>query len=62
MKNKSYWYALHGNEIISTGFHYDELILSSESNSSSSHPIWLFKHRIIRHHWTKSNGFEEVKK
>lgn len=50
---------MHGNEIISTGFHFDEFILV-DNNSNNGDPIWLFKHRVIRHHWTKSGGFEEV--
>lgn len=61
-RNKSYWYAVNGGEIISTGFHEDQLILTTPSHSKNDHtPVWLFQHRIIRHHWTKSGGFEEVK-
>lgn len=59
-RNKSYWYALHGNEIISTGFHFDEFIFTTNSHHIN-HPTWLFQRRIIRHHWTKNGGFEEVK-
>jgi hypothetical protein len=54
-KNKSYWYAQKGGQVISSGFHYDELVLSHQN----SEPKWLFRQRIIKHHWTLTGGFEE---
>ena len=53
---KSYWYAILGGDIISTGFHHDELVPSSNDDG---HETWKLQHRIIEHHWTKSGGFEE---
>jgi hypothetical protein len=48
--NESYWWSQLGGEVMSTGFHYDELVF--EKNR------WLFKRRVTTHHWTKAGGFE----
>lgn len=51
--NTSYWYALYGGDIISTGKHVDKFIRETSTNS------WKFESRIIYHHWTKNDGFQQ---
>eukprot|EP00928_Gymnodinium_smaydae_P033560 TRINITY_DN24007_c0_g1_i1.p1 TRINITY_DN24007_c0_g1~~TRINITY_DN24007_c0_g1_i1.p1 ORF type:complete len:206 (+),score=35.88 TRINITY_DN24007_c0_g1_i1:64-681(+) len=52
--NSSYWYALLGGEVISTGRHYDVLVPAGNSKKP-----WLLKHRTIEHVWTKQDDFED---
>mmetsp|Transcript_6059 Transcript_6059/g.9152 ORF Transcript_6059/g.9152 Transcript_6059/m.9152 type:complete len:173 (+) Transcript_6059:50-568(+) len=56
--NKSYWYAVLGGDIISTGFHYDQFATTTDINGNL---VWKFNHRIVEHHWTKSGGHENYK-
>jgi hypothetical protein len=49
----SYWMAVLGGDIVSTGSHEDTLVRDEHSG------LWLFQKRIIRHHWTKDGGFEK---
>jgi hypothetical protein len=46
--NFSYWKALDGGEIVSTGIHEDQLVCCDD--------VWLIQHRVIRHTWTKAGG------
>ncbi|CAM9267586.1 unnamed protein product [Ectocarpus fasciculatus] len=46
--NKSYWKAIDGGEIVSTGIHED-ILMQIEGK-------WLIKSRIIKHTWTKAGG------
>ena len=47
--NTSYWKALHGGEVFSTGRHFDVFIKNKDGN-------WLCKERVIQHVWTKDDG------
>ena len=53
--NRSYWSAIVGGEVISTGLHVDKLELSKSENDTDK---WLFTHRMIYHHWTKEAGHD----
>jgi hypothetical protein len=53
--NKSYWYAVLGGEIVSTGFHYDSFVLTKNREGTES---WKVENRVIEHHWTKEGGFD----
>lgn len=46
--NKSYWKALEGGDVVSTGIHEDQLVLQNGE--------WLIQARTIRHTWTKTGG------
>jgi len=48
--NLSYWKAISGGEIVSTGIHRDTLVRSQKDGK------WLVKYRIIEHTWTKAGG------
>ena len=50
--NKSYWKAIDGGEIVSTGIHEDILMKVGGK--------WLIKARVIRHTWTKAGGHISV--
>lgn len=52
--NRSYWSAVLGGEVISTGFHVDTLVLDEKKDDSQT---WKFSHRLIYHHWTKDSGY-----
>ena len=52
--NRSYWSAVLGGEVISTGFHLDKIVLDEEQDGSH---VWRFSHRWIYHHWTKDGGY-----
>lgn len=56
-RNKSYWYAVLGGEIMSTGFHYDDIVLFTNEDGIAS---WKIERRVIEHLWTKEGGFEKV--
>lgn len=46
--NTSYWKALDGGEVVSTGIHKDTLVFEEGR--------WLIQDRIIQHTWTKAKG------
>jgi hypothetical protein len=46
--NRSYWKALDGGEVVSTGIHEDQLVRPDD--------VWLISKRVIRHTWTKAGG------
>mgnify|MGYP000630757288 FL=1 len=48
--NLSYWKALSGGEIVSTGIHRDTFVRSQTDGA------WLVKYRMIEHTWTKAGG------
>lgn len=50
--NVSYWKAMDGGEIVSTGIHRDRLVLLDG--------VWIIRHRVIDHTWTKAGGHREV--
>ena len=48
LTNTSYWKALNGGEVVSTGIHNDTLVnINGE---------WKIAERVITHTWTKANG------
>ena len=51
--SESYWSAVRGGQIISTGLHKDKL----ERRHSDGQ--WLFRERRIFHHWTLAGGYEQ---
>ena len=53
--NTSYWQALSGGEVVSTGIHKDVLVYVYPSESSSE-AGWKIKSREILHVWTKAGG------
>ena len=52
-ENESYWTAVLGGEIVSTGSHEDVLVRCEFTKR------WRFHKRVVRHHWTKDGGFEQ---
>ena len=53
--NTSYWKAIDGGEIISTGVHRDVLVRHPNIEGQ-----WLIKNRIIDHTYTKAGGKREI--
>jgi len=51
--NVSYWKALDGGEVVSTGTHRDTL-----KEESPGH--WRVEKRVIEHTWTKAGGHHEL--
>jgi hypothetical protein len=49
LRNTSYWKAMEGGEVVSTGEHDDILI--------NVNGEWKIEYRIISHLWTKARGF-----
>ena len=50
--NTSYWKALNGGTVVSTGLHIDELVLINGE--------WMLSSRRILHTWTKGGGHIDV--
>ena len=50
--NTSYWKALDGGEVVSTGIHRDTLVRTGTGTSST----WVMQARVIEHTWTKAGG------
>ena len=50
--NVSYWKAMDGGEIVSTGIHRDRLVPLDG--------VWVIRHRLNDHTWTKAGGHREV--
>jgi hypothetical protein len=46
--NTSYWQALDGGEVVSTGRH-DDVFVEADG-------VWRCRRRVIRHTWTKAGG------
>jgi hypothetical protein len=55
VRNRSYWQAVQGGEIVSSGVHEDVLVL--RTNLDEDEQTWRFESRIILHHFTASDGF-----
>ena len=51
LRNRSYWKAMDGGEVVSTGTHDDVLVQSPDGSGA-----WCIKSRIISHIWTKADG------
>ena len=71
LTNISYWKALDGGEVVSTGTHYDTLVQERVSTGAKGgllamlgvkggHFEWLIKSRRIVHTWTKAAGRVEA--
>merc|ERR1711890_123384 len=48
VKNRSYWKALEGGDVISVGIHEDEFVQEQGE--------WKCRSRIVKHVWTKAGG------
>ena len=51
--NRSYWKALNGGEVVSTGLHEDKLVCNADTGA------FKIVTRTINHFWTKAGGHIE---